>query len=607
MTQLPPTVWTSTGTAHRVRGDAGHVDSARLMGAAPERVEPSPPYGWLRARPVISGEALLALVCAYFVVACNGPLWAAMHKSGAAPGVQLSMAVAVFGLHAAVLGLVAWRSATRPLLAIVLVVTGFVTGFATRYAVLFDVDMVRNVLQTDVREAGELLSVGMVLHVLLAGLVPAAMVMRVRLPGRARGEDARRRALFIAAMLALSVLAVALSSQALFASVRADPGLRYRITPGNVLISVARAALEGEGTPPGPRDPVAADAHRVGSAAARRPRVLVLVVGETVRGDHWGLNGYARQTTPMLARHDVVNFPAVSACGTSTAVSLPCMFSAVGRADYDPHAIARQESLLDVAQRAGVEVLWRDNQSGCKGVCAGVTTESLASTLDASACPLGRCPDAALLQGLDARIAASRDDLLVVLHPLGNHGPNYFERYPAEFERFRPACHAPGLDGCSTQAIVNAYDNAILYTDAVLARLVDRLAEQRGRDTAMLYVSDHGESLGEYGLHLHGAPYAIAPRQQLHVPMILWMSPGFRASLDVDDACMQRLSRGRHSHDDLFHSVLGMFDIATAVYRPEHDVLAACRPSRDAERGYASSVRTLRSAATNASISSNVL
>lgn len=570
------------------------------------RPAPGHAHGWLLARPVLSGEALLALVCTYFVVACNGPLWASVGQTGASWGVQLSMAVAVFALHAALLGVVAWRAATRPVLALLLVLTSVVTWFATRYAVLFDVEMVRNVLQTDAREAGEVLSAGLALHVALTGAVPAALVVRVRLVTGTRGADLRRRALFVASMLALAVLAVALSSQALFSMVRADPRLRYRITPGNVLVSLGRAASRGEGVLARPRQPVAMDARRALLPPARRPRVLVMVVGETVRGDHWGLNGYVRQTTPLLARRAVVNFPDVAACGTSTAVSLPCMFSAVGRQDYDEDAIARQESLLDVAARAGVEVLWRDNQSGCKGVCAGVPTESVVS-MAAAPCPGGRCPDAALLEGLGARIAASRGDLLVVLHPLGNHGPNYFERYPVEFERFRPACRSPGLDGCSPQSIVNAYDNAILYTDAILARLIDLLAAQRSHDAAMLYVSDHGESLGEYGLHLHGAPYAIAPRQQLHVPMTLWMSEGFRGSLDVDDGCMRRRSRERRSHDDLFHSILGVFDITTRVYRPAHDLLAACRSPRGTRVAQASSERTLRSAATNASTSSNVL
>ncbi len=564
--------------------------------------------GWLFARPVRSGEALLALVCAYFVIACNGPLWAAMQRSGASPAVQVSMAVALFGLHAAVLGVVAWRGTTRPVLALLLFATSFVTWFAARYAVLFDVEMVRNVLQTDAREAGDLLSAGLVLHVALTGIVPAAAVMRTRLEARTRGEDLRRRILFVASMLALSVVAVLLSSQALFAAVRADPGLRYRITPGNVLVSIARAAARGDGAQVGPREPVAQDARRTLPPPARRPRVLVLVVGETVRGDHWGLNGYMRQTTPALARREVVNFPDVTACGTSTAVSLPCMFSAIGRANYDGGAIARQESLLDVAARAGVDVVWRDNQSGCKGVCSGVPTESVASVAEASACQGGRCLDAALLDGLGERIAASRGDLLVVLHPKGNHGPNYFERYPEDFERFRPACHAPGLDGCSTQAIINAYDNAILYTDAVLDAVIDVLSAQHGHDAAMLYVSDHGKSLGEYGLHLHGAPYAIAPRQQLHVPMTLWMSAGFKAALQVDGACMRRVSRGSRSHDDLFHSVLGVFDIATGVYRKDRDLLSSCRrPATPADAGQASSARTLSSAATNASISSCVL
>ncbi|WP_166432695.1 phosphoethanolamine transferase [Luteimonas yindakuii] len=538
--------------------------------------------GW---RPGMSGEALLALVCAYFVLACNGTFWQAVAQAGTSPRVRIVLAVAVFALHACVLAPFAWRAATRPVLAALLVLTACANWYASRYAVLFDVDMLRNILHTDMAESRELLSPGLLVHVAVAGGLPAALVLwtRVRIPSLR--QDLRRRALFAIAMLALALVALAIGSQGVFSLMRNDHALRHRITPGNVLVSTVRALSQEERGPAGPRETVAADARRiVGAAGPRRPRVLVLVVGETVRADHWGLNGYARQTTPELARRDVVNFPDVTACGTSTEVSLPCMFSILGREHYDRVAIRHQENLLDVLARTGVAVAWRDNQSGCKGVCDAIGMQAMQPAQAPALCTGNRCLDAILLAGLRERIEAADDDVLIVLHPLGNHGPNYFERYPAAFEHYRPTCRHGDPGRCSRQQIVNAYDNAIGYTDAVLGELIDLLGAQHGHDAAMLYVSDHGESLGEYGLFLHGAPLAIAPRQQLQVPMTLWLSPAVTGSAGIDRDCLERIAGDAYSHDNLFDTVLGFFDVQTRDYRPGRDILHPCRRASAAAR-----------------------
>ena len=246
------------------------------------------------------------------------------------------------------------------------------------------------------------------------------------------------------------------------------------------------------------------------AATGRKPRLLVLVVGETARAQNWGLDGYARQTTPELARLDVLNYPRVRACGSSTEVSLPCMFSPQGRRHYDERAIRSQQSLL---------------------------------------------------------------------HMLGNHGPNYFERYPPAFERYTPVCRTGDLGDCSRQQIVNAYDNALLYTDHVLGSTIRLLQAQTRYDAALLYVSDHGESLGEKGLYLHGMPYAFAPAEQLDVPMALWLSPGLASNARIDRACMARGSSAAIDHDHLFHSVLGLFDVRTTLRDDALDLFAACRPA----------------------------
>jgi lipid A ethanolaminephosphotransferase len=310
---------------------------------------------------------------------------------------------------------------------------------------------------------------------------------------------------------------------------------------------------------------------------------VVLVVGETARAANWGLNGHARQTTPELAAvPGLINFPQTSSCGTNTEVSVPCMFAPVGRRDYDEDRIRGSESLLHVLARAGVDVLWRDNQSGCKGVCEGLPSEEMVRLDPPGLCAEGRCLDEALLAGLDERLASARGSGLIVLHMLGNHGPSYFRRYPERFARFQPACQSDDLRQCDSTAIANAYDNALLYTDHVLATLIARLqaqAQSSQVDTAMIYLSDHGESLGESNLFLHGLPWAIAPEVQKRVPMVMWFSDGLARQERLDLDCLRRRAAQPAAHDHLFHTLLGLLDVRTALHEPALDLLAGCRRS----------------------------
>ncbi len=530
-----------------------------------------------RWRPWLSAEALIALVSLYCLLALNGPFWGAVRAGTESLRVMAALGVAVFALNAFLLGLLCWGRLARWILAVVLVVSALAHWYMSRYAVVLDAEMLRNVLHTDVAESRELISLRMLLHVLLWGLVPAALVLLARTRRRTWKRGLLVHGGFLTGMALLAAAAVLASSQGVFALMRTNKALRYQITPGNYLVGLVNVAKPPKKGFSGPLIAVGADAQRPASAQARRPRLFVLVVGETVRAGNWGLNGYARQTTPELAARGVINFPQVSACGTSTEVSLPCMFSVQGREHYDRDAIRGSQSLLDVAARAGVGVLWRDNQSGCKGVCARVPSQTMGAKDAPNLCNGDRCFDEVLLTGLADKLKAMPGDALIVLHMLGNHGPTYFDRYPPAFERWTPVCRTAELGRCTQPEVVNAYDNAILYTDAVLGQLIDLLRQQTGHDAAMLYVSDHGESLGEYGLFLHGAPYSIAPKQQLDVPMVLWLSPQFAADDGLDMTCLKNSALKPASHDNLFSTVLGAFDVQTRVYRRDRDLLAGCR------------------------------
>lgn len=534
----------------------------------------------LLARPLVGTESLILAACLYFSVFANAAFWHAAVPQPLTQGLwAVSLFLLVTAVHGVWLSLLVWRRTARVVLSLLVVTAALAGHYMAAYGIYIDADMVRNVLHTDWREASELAG-GDALLPLLAALPALVVIWRVRLRERTWARTLGLRAALLAGMAAIALAGILPVTQPLTAFLRNQREVRYLVTPANVLVSLAKVVSEEPTGRARVQLPIGEDAVRAPGATMRKPRLLVLVVGETARAANWGLNGYARQTTPELARRSVLNFPHVTACGSSTEVSLPCMFSPYGRAHYDEKAIRGHQSVLHVLQRAGVATLWRDNQSGCKGVCSGLPVEDLHARTDPGLCNGTRCHDGILLQGLAEAARRQRGDQVIVLHMLGNHGPTYFERYPPAFQRFAPVCETSDLGRCSREQIVNAYDNALGYTDHVLAGAIDVLARLPGYDTALLYVSDHGESLGEKGLYLHGMPYSIAPREQLEVPMVAWFSEGWRASAGLDAACLRRVAAAPHSHDDLFHTLLGLADVRTTLYRPDHDIFLTCRPGQ---------------------------
>ena len=529
-------------------------------------------------------EQVLIVASVFFTLAANRPFFAAaMHghdpASATTWGFIVALGVLLASAHFALMALVANRWTLKPVLMVLIVATALATYYMGRYSVYFDATMMRNVLRTDFGEARELISLPLLPHLLLYAALPLALLWRVRLVNRPllRATLVRAGAVLIAGLAAVGSLLAA--SQPFASLMRNHHEVRYLITPGSVVWSLGAVLAKDSQRVARPLQPIGLDA-RPGPSWTRRgkPMVVVLVVGETARAANWGLNGYQRQTTPELAALPVINFSDVSSCGTNTEVSLPCMFAPVGRRDYDERRIRGSEGLLHVLARAGVAVHWRDNQSGCKGVCDGLPADTVQGLNVPGLCGDGRCLDEGLLHGLDERLVQAKGTQLLVLHQLGNHGPSYFRRYPDAFARFVPACQSDDLQHCTREEIVNAYDNALLYTDHLLAQLIRDLAARADRvDSALVYVSDHGESLGENRLFLHGIPYAIAPDVQTRVPMVMWTSPGFAETVGLDLACLRQQARTRVSHDHLFHTLLGMLDVQTSLYDRQWDFSATCR------------------------------
>ena len=533
-------------------------------------------------RPEVPVEWLALGASLFFLVFCNSSFFAAVLATGVleAPGGWITVAgiaVLLATLHLVALLLVLTERTAKPVLAILFLVTALAAHFMSKYTVYLDADMVGSILHTDHKESRELVSWSLLPPVIVLGVLPTLIVCSIRIRRRPLLRAFAVRTAWIAGTATIALTATLFSFQGVSSLMRNHPEMRHLATPGNYLVSLVRVMRSDHIAKGAPRKPIGVDARVDPRPPSARPRLLVLVVGETVRAQNWGLNGYARQTTPRLAGIAPVNFPNMRSCGTATEVSLPCMFSPRGKAGYDRETLKRSESMMHLLARAGVSTSWLDNQTGCKGVCDGLEFESLEHATDATRCDSEGCSDRILLDRLPDVVSRHAGDLVVVLHPLGNHGPSYYKRYPQHLRRFVPACESPDLDRCDREQIVNAYDNAILATDELLADTIAFLRTQSERDSALVYVSDHGESLGESGLYLHGIPYAIAPDTQTRVPMVMWFSSGLLDALRLDVDCMKHeSSRTAASHDNLFHTVLGVFGVSASEYDPDLDLLRSC-------------------------------
>lgn len=517
----------------------------------------------------------------------NAALWQALARLGVlerpsgwlfAAALALIIAAALTGL----ISLLAWRWTLKPVLSLFLLAAAGGAYFMLSYHVVIDPGMMDNAWQTDWREVRELLSARLLLGLLLLWGLPSLALWRWpvdygRWPCRVR----HNLYLLLLAVLALVLLALA-SFAPLASTMRNHKALRYLINPLNSVYAVGYLAAKPFRRDESVLEPTGLDAHVLTPVSNGRAPLLLLVLGETGRSGNFGLNGYPRDTTPELAGLEVASFRNAWSCGTSTATSVACMFSALGRSSYESRR-HNAEGLLDVIQRAGMAVLWLDNQSGCKGTCDRVTSVNTAHRSDPQLCPGGECYDGVMLQGLQERIAAlpaerRAQGVVVVMHQMGSHGPAYYLRSPAAYKRFTPECSSNDLQSCSNAELVNAYDNSIAYTDHFLASAIGWLkTQQRSYDPALVYVADHGESLGEKNLYLHGLPYLVAPDVQKQVPWITWLSPAYAARSRMTLACLRAEADLPMSHDNYFHSVLGLLDIQTQVYQPALDIYAPCK------------------------------
>lgn len=431
--------------------------------------------------------------------------------------------------------------------------------FLQTYGVLLDKTMMGNILNTDLAEATALWHPKLLLYLAAFGLGPSLVLLLVRL----RPVSRLRLVAFAAVTFAGGVgWLYATSSTWLWIDKHAR-SLGGMILPWSYTINLARyqtskwaAARQAEPLP---------DA----TFATDEKTVVVLVIGESARARNFSMYGYPRRTNPVLSASGAVALANTSACATYTTEAVLCILSH----DNPGMRLAGAAELLpSYLQRHGIDVIWRSNNWGEPPLRVGSyeRAEELKQHCRGAMCT----HDDLLLGGLVQRIRNSTARrVFVVLHQSGSHGPSYATKYPSSFEAFRPVCRSVDLNQCSAEELVNAYDNSILYTDHVVGRAIDLLKELPEVPSTLLYISDHGESLGEYGLYLHGTPISIAPNVQKDIPFIVWMSQSFKSRNRINESTLAR--RSSHSQANVFHSVMGAFNMHSIVYSDRLDIYSS--------------------------------
>ena len=463
--------------------------------------------------------------------------------------------VAYFGLVHMIFSLIFVKYLTKILSIFFILSSCTSLYFITFYGVLIDSDMIQNVMQTDIKEVKDLLSWRLVLLAIVV-LLFCVFILRIRIENNTeQGFFKKIRVRVLSALLGCSIFLIAFVplSKTFIPFFRTYNEIRMYNVPFYPIYAVYRYCVRFVKVKPEFKT-IANDAYRENN---HTKKLLVLVVGETARAANYSLGGYAKNDTNFYTKKDnVVFFDNFSSCGTATAVSLPCMFSISKRENYSSSEF--QENAMDVLYKTGVDTAWFDNNSGgCKGVCDRLAyKQKLSSDLDEN-----------LLAPFKEKLNHLSDQNIIVLHLQGSHGPTYYKRYPSEFKKFTPTCDTNELSKCDNEALINTYDNTLLYTDYLLSEIIKLLKEQKSYESSLFYLSDHGESLGENDIYLHGMPYAIAPSYQTRIPAIFWSNDEKLMNLAKEHKGLKL------SQDNLFSTLLGYFDVKTSVYEPEYDLL----------------------------------
>lgn len=492
----------------------------------------------------------------------------------------ISVPVVLFSAWLTIFSIINLPWLRKPMLVILIIGCAASNYFMSTYGAVIDKNMMTNVFETDSQEAVALITPQLLIWLSLAGIVPALILASIKIKPSRWWYTLLTRLVGVLAGLLIIILVASVFYKDYASLFRNNKGVVKMVTPANYISAISRYSNARWFAGDQSLVKIGEDAKKGPLISQQKKKtVVVFVVGEASRAENYSLNGYIRDTNPEMKKRDVIYFPNASSCGTETAISVPCMFSNMSRKNYDASLARHQEGLLDVMAHAGINLLWRDNDGGCKGACARIPhTDMTQWNLDAL-CKDKSCWDDAILHRFGNVLDGLQQDSVIVLHLMGSHGPAYYRRYPDKFRTFTPTCDSNQIQDCDRQSLINTYDNTILYTDGIVSRTIDELKAHDDKfNTALVYLSDHGESLGENGIYLHGTPYMLAPSQQTHIPFLFWLSKDYQQNFAVNADCLTKKAAAEQvSQDNIFSTLLGMMDIKTSEYQSDMDIFATCR------------------------------
>ncbi len=531
-------------------------------------------------QPVLDSKIVTLITALYILAFTNFTFWKKGYGYFEGHEYQLFLlGIALFALHMTIMLLFSAKYVLKPFYSFLLITAAAAAHFTDTYGTLINTDMIRNAATTTGNEAKHLFTLTYFRNMLLFGFVPVALLLWTKVTYLPFKQKFKKDSLIAISGLVVTFVLVLLHYASYSSTFREKKDFMGSLNPSAPIVSTFKYVKGLFKNRNIVVQPIGLDAKKgTLSANLQKPRLTIVIAGETARTQNFSLNGYKVETNPKLKARNVISFKNVTSCGTATAVSLPCMFSKYTRSSYSHYNGLSTENVADVMKHAGITVEWWDNNTGDKGIGKRIHSINISRENDPKHCYGGECRDSIFLKHLKAYIPTIKQDTVIIMHQIGSHGPTYYLRYPEEFEKFKPACRTAEFARCTYEQIVRSYDNTILYTDHIVASIIDMLKKNSDKvSTSMLYMSDHGESLGENGLYLHGFPYMLAPETQTRVPFIAWFSDEFSKDNKLDISCIRASEKDEASHDNLFHSILGVMDIQTSEYNKDLDIFAKCR------------------------------
>lgn len=410
--------------------------------------------------------------------------------------------------------------------------------FINTYSVIIDKTMISNILNTNYEESSSFFSFGLIIYLLFLGVIPSIFIVRVKIINE---SFKKKLTTFLLTLIFIVSLVFANSSNWLWID-KHSTKLGALAMPWSYVINTSRFYIHK--SQENKKEILLPDA----TIKDTEKSIAVLVIGESARSENFSLYGYKKNTNPLLSKiKNVYSFKATS-CATYTTAGIKCILE-------HENTSKLYEILPNYLYRNNVEVIWRTTNWGEPPI----HIKNYLNRHDIEKKYGGGYSnyDEILLNGLQEQILVSKNNkILIVLHTTTSHGPTYNKKYPPQFEKFKPVCNSVELGKCTTEELVNAYDNTIVYTDYILSNLIESLKQLDEYKSTMLYVSDHGESLGENNLYMHGLPVSIAPKEQLDIPFIVWLSDDYKKIKSHEEL----------SQNHVFHSVLNFLAIESPIY-----------------------------------------